>query len=185
MSADRFVIDRNIWNRGYKLNTECQLKNVDEQSYCCLGIYLNSCGISDESLEDRLMPEDLVKESNIDPDLIPDWMIHSYNDYDECDCYEEEEHSDCDLETLVWCNNDDVELLARLNDTKHLTAADRLYQQRIGHIPYSKECDRSKLDENGVTKNCEICNSPIDESIREELIKEIFAKNGVTVEFIN
>ena len=68
-----FVIDRNIWLRGDG-GYESYLLRSSDGKQCCLGIYLEACGISRGRLNNSCDPSCLVDEWSD----VPDWMSEIY-----------------------------------------------------------------------------------------------------------
>lgn len=52
----KLTIDRNVWLRGEGASASCLLREVDGKR-CCLGIYLQACGVRDEELGYSESPE--------------------------------------------------------------------------------------------------------------------------------
>lgn len=73
-----FVVDRAVWLRGEGSENSRLLRRQDDKM-CCLGIYLDACGIAAEKLEDQATPED------VDPsEDIPAWLYRLTKDSKEC-----------------------------------------------------------------------------------------------------
>lgn len=80
MSVTRFVIDRDTWIRGRSATDSdgvglSRLLTHDGRR-CCLGFYLEACGVADEALVGESEPNDVARhavESNAS--LVPDWLL--------------------------------------------------------------------------------------------------------------
>lgn len=57
MKEKELVIDRKIWLRG---ESNGKLLTHDRKAMCCLGIYMNSCGVSREKLRSLGSPECVI-----------------------------------------------------------------------------------------------------------------------------
>lgn len=55
MKNKELIIDRKIWLRGDKKRS--RLLTHDGKAMCCLGIYLNSCGVSKKLLRSSFSPD--------------------------------------------------------------------------------------------------------------------------------
>ena len=56
-ASHRFTIDRRVWDRGL----ETKLLNPETQKMCCVGIYLESLGVSKESLKGKTTAQKLAE----------------------------------------------------------------------------------------------------------------------------
>jgi hypothetical protein len=54
----KLTIDRNTWLRG-EGSVASRLLRKDDGKKCCLGFYMNACGVSDSKIEDVRLPSDL------------------------------------------------------------------------------------------------------------------------------
>lgn len=71
------VISRSIWLRGGP-EGESKLLRTTDNKMCCLGIYLEACGIAKDQLEDVETP------ANMDPGQeIPVWLLEDDLDPDD------------------------------------------------------------------------------------------------------
>lgn len=64
-----FSIDRKTWFHG-----QCgsRLLCQSDNKRCCLGFYLNACGLSDAEIADKSTPLSVFYEN---PNSVPDWLI--------------------------------------------------------------------------------------------------------------
>jgi hypothetical protein len=54
----KLTIDRNTWLRG-EGSVVSRLLRKDDGKKCCLGFYMNACGVSDSKIEDVRLPSEL------------------------------------------------------------------------------------------------------------------------------
>lgn len=69
------VIDRSRWTRGRSDSEGTYLRRATDGHMCCLGFYLESCGVPQETLTGAFYPRD----RNVAP-LVPDeakWLIQT------------------------------------------------------------------------------------------------------------
>jgi hypothetical protein len=69
----KLTIDRNTWLRG-EGSVVSRLLRKDDGKKCCLGFYMNACGVSDSEIEEVRLPSDL--------DDIPNeaaWLVEKSN----------------------------------------------------------------------------------------------------------
>lgn len=70
------VIDRNVWLRGEGSQNSTLYRRSDGKM-CCIGIYLNACGIQRDTLEGKMIAEDLPI---VYYRKVPEWL-YKHSDY--------------------------------------------------------------------------------------------------------
>ena len=60
----KFTIVRSLWFRG-EGDDDSKLRRIKDGKQCCLGFYLEACGVKLESLDDIASPMELVSERSI------------------------------------------------------------------------------------------------------------------------
>lgn len=105
----RLVIDRSKWDRG-KMFDELRLtegadspctalRNAHDGRMCCLGIYLNSCGVAKRTLDGSGLPSDLAAVPRVAA-----WLLLT------------EEGSSTQVEDLFSEINDSTEITSRARE---------------------------------------------------------------------
>lgn len=86
MSVKSFTIDRSIWLRALppvppgqpiddiKATGSYLLREIDRKR-CCLGIYLQACGVPDVVMEGIASPGYLFRERSEARPLMPEWLV--------------------------------------------------------------------------------------------------------------
>lgn len=75
----KLVIDRKVWLRG-EGSLVSELHRKSDGKMCCLGIYLESCGIPRESMTGRGGPFKMFIDSHTEPPEEARWLLdpHGY-----------------------------------------------------------------------------------------------------------
>jgi len=72
MEKRKVVIDRKSWLRGERVIVS-RLFRPSDGKMCCLGFYLEACGMSKETLSDKVAPRDLLYTKELPEEA--KWLI--------------------------------------------------------------------------------------------------------------
>lgn len=71
---NEFTIDRSMWLRGREPGGSYLLREIDGKR-CCLGFYLEACGVPDDQLRGYAAPGSVYRNRAEYRDLVPKWLI--------------------------------------------------------------------------------------------------------------
>lgn len=83
-----FVIRRSVWLRGD--DDDSMLLRPSDERQCCLGIYLEACGVPRAMLRGVMAPHVLLHVHKAYDVRLPDWMTESNGTY--CDLMEDNDN---------------------------------------------------------------------------------------------
>lgn len=75
-----FTIDRSKWVRGGKGGEACMLNK--QGNMCCLGFYAKACGLTDDQLVSKNLPDDVVYDSFLDKGHLNKAWLANYQQKD-------------------------------------------------------------------------------------------------------
>ena len=74
----KLTIDRDVWLRGEGPD-ESYMHREEDGKMCCLGIYLEACGIPKEAMTQLKTPAEPLRKHNPDPGKDVSWAIMMNN----------------------------------------------------------------------------------------------------------
>jgi hypothetical protein len=115
-----FTIKRSLWDRGERFKEERKerdrvpnpaLKHVQDGKMCCLGFYLEACGVPVENLKGHPDPKAVLENNNIELPQEAQWLV--FLDHPDLDESEMEGHQ---CMTVWWDNSGPCQELMEAND---------------------------------------------------------------------
>lgn len=73
--TQKLVIDRSKWLRG-EGSDKSELLREEDGKMCCLGFYLEQCGVSRDNISGKRIPGDVPRVDAEIP-VVPEWLIET------------------------------------------------------------------------------------------------------------
>lgn len=124
-----FTIKRSIWDRGERFKEERKkrdrtpnpaLKHHEDGKMCCLGFYLQACGVPVEALRGHPDPKAVLEADNIEFPQEAQWLV--FLDHPELDEHEMEGQQ---CMSVWWDNSGTCQELMTANDDEAISDEER------------------------------------------------------------
>jgi len=158
----KFTIDRSKWRTGRYGVSDDEVPNIgpsqllnEDGFMCCLGFYLEACGLHRDALFTQLDPSQVLESDAAEPEQIPAWLLNA-GDLDETGG----KVQSSDLCNSLISDNDDDEYL--LDDTRETSIANRFLEvgvdvEFVGEYPCPRCLAGSrKWSENHLEHTCDL-----------------------------